>query len=125
MISLKNILFINGASSGMTSIGLIAFPGMISEVFQVAQPSVFMGVGIFLLAFAAIVLFEAGRSQISAKKVQLIIALDILWVVASVITVLMMLETITAIGNFLILAVALWVGAMAYFQFKGLRQITV
>jgi uncharacterized membrane protein len=125
MISLKNVLYINGTSSGITAAGLITFPKKIADIFEVQQVSVFTGVGIFLFAFAAVVLFEASRINTRPKQVQLIIALDILWVVASLVTVLMTLTAVSMIGHFLILTIAIWVGAMAYLQKKGLKQFTI
>jgi hypothetical protein len=122
MIALKKILFVNGASSAVTALGLIAFPTMMADLFQLHSSTIFVSVGIFLLTFAALVLFEAGSASTKPKRVQFIILMDLLWVVASVVTVVSMLGIISGIGNLLIIAVALWVVAMAYLQARGLRQ---
>ena len=125
MMPLKNVLIVNGVSSGATGIGLVAFAQLAANLFDVPQTSVFAGTGIFLLVFAAVVLFEAFRDSIRMRQVQIIIALDVLWVIASVLVVLLMLSKISAIGNLLIIAVALWVAMMAFLQVKGLKQISI
>ena len=125
MMPLKNVLIVNGVSSGATGIGLVAFAQLAANLFDVPQSSVFIGTGIFLLVFAAIVLFEAFRDSIRMRQVQIIIALDVLWVIASVLVVLLMLSKISVIGNLLIMAVALWVATMALLQAKGLKQINI
>ncbi|HTJ51339.1 MAG TPA: hypothetical protein VL443_17890 [Cyclobacteriaceae bacterium] len=125
MMPLKNVLIVNGVSSGATGIGLVAFAQLAAKLFDVSQTSVFAGTGIFLLVFAAVVLFEAFRDSIRMRQVQIIIALDVLWVIASVLVVLLMLSKISAIGNLLIIAVALWVAMMAFLQVKGLKQISI
>jgi hypothetical protein len=125
MMPLKNVLIVNGVSSGATGIGLVAFARLAANLFGVPHSGVFSGTGIFLLVFAAVVLFEAFRDSIRIKQVQIIIALDILWVIVSVFVVLLMLSKISAIGNILIIAVALWVAAMALLQVKGLKQINI
>lgn len=124
MIPLKNVLLINGASSGVTAIGLIALPNSMADLFEIAYSSVFIGVGIFLLAFATFVLVEAGKLQINANRVRMIIALDVIWVLASLFTVTMTLTNVSAIGHVLIIAVAAWVAAMVFLQAKGLKKIT-
>jgi hypothetical protein len=123
MTSLRNVLLINGASSGITAIGLIALPKMIADLFQVPRASFFFAVGIFLFAFALLVLYEGGKDKARPGRVRLIIALDFLWVVASIIVVLAMLHTISPIGHLLIFVVAIWVGVMAYLQVRGLNHL--
>jgi len=122
MIPLKNVLLVNGTSSGITGIGLIAFANVVSNLFQVTPSSIVTGVGIFLLAFASLVIYEGLRSEIRVTQVKLIIALDACWVLASFITVALI--NLSMIGYASIIAVALWVAVMAYLQTKGLKQLT-
>jgi len=124
MIPLKNVLLINGVSSGATGLGLITLSRFFAELFQVRSSAVFTEVGVFLVVFSLFVIFQGTRSVIRAKSVQVIIALDILWVIASFITAIAMKSGISPIGVFMIIAVALWVAAMAYLQTKGLKQST-
>jgi hypothetical protein len=122
MISLKNVLLINGISSGVTGLLLVVFGNMAAGLFGVAQPHAFWGVGIFLIAFAVLVVTEGFQSPIRENRVRLIIALDILWVVASLLIVVLQLFTLSFIGYAAITAVAGWVGLMAYLQVRGLKK---
>jgi hypothetical protein len=122
MISLKNVLLINGISSGVTGLQLVVFGNMAAGLFGVAQPHAFWGVGIFLVAFAVLVVTVGLQAPIRENRVRLIIALDILWVVASLSIVVLQLFTLSFIGYMAITAVAGWVGLMAYLQMRGLKK---
>ncbi len=123
MISLKNVLFINAVSSGATGIGLVVLAETVAGLFGTTATGAVMGVGIFLVVFAAGVLNEALQRATRIANVYIIIALDILWVIGSIAIVLPQLFNLSAIGYIAITAVALWVAAMAYLQVKGVKQI--
>jgi hypothetical protein len=125
MISLKNVLLINAVSSGATGIGLVVLADTVAELFGTSAAGAVMGVGIFLVVFAAGVLNEALQRTTRITHVYIIIALDILWVIGSVAIVLPQLFNLSAIGYITITAVALWVAAMAYLQMKGVKQIAI
>jgi hypothetical protein len=125
MISLKNVLHINAVSSGATGIGLVVLADTVAELFGTSAAGAVMGVGIFLVVFAAGVLNEALQRTTRITHVYIIIALDILWVIGSVAIVLPQLFNLSAIGYIAITAVALWVAAMAYLQMKGVKQIAI
>jgi hypothetical protein len=125
MISLKNVLLINAVSSGATGIGLVVLADTVAELFGTSAAGAVMGVGIFLVVFAAGVLNEALQRTTRITHVYIIIALDILWVIGSVAIVLPQLFNLSAIGYIAITAVALWVAAMAYLQMKGVKQIAI
>jgi hypothetical protein len=122
MTSLKNVLLVNGISSGVTGLLLVVLGRMAAGLFEVAQPHAFWGVGIFLVAFAALVVTEGFQSPIRENRVRLIIALDILWVAASLSIVVFQLFALSFIGYTAILAVAGWVALMAYLQIRGLKR---
>lgn len=125
MKTLKNVMLINAISSGATGLGLAAFPKIVAGVFETTATMPFIEVGIFLIAFAALV-FSVGRANpVNARAVRLVIVLDTLWVVVSAAIVLFQLLPVSGIGYVLIGAVAVWVAAMAYLQAGGLRQMTV
>jgi hypothetical protein len=125
MISLRNVLLINAVSSGATGIGLVVLADTVAELFGTSAAGAVMGVGIFLVVFAAGVLNEALQRTTRITHVYIIIALDILWVIGSVAIVLPQLFNLSAIGYITITAVALWVAAMAYLQMKGVKQIAI
>lgn len=123
MKTLKNVLLINALSSGATGIGLSAFASSIAELFGVNGPVPVIAVGVFLIGFAILVFRESMRTTLQAKMIRLIIVLDSAWVVASLIIIVLQLFNLSSVGYFAIGAVALWVGAMAYLQISGVKQL--
>jgi membrane protein insertase Oxa1/YidC/SpoIIIJ len=81
-----------------------------------------MAVGIFLVAFALLVYYASRQNPVSKVLIRWIIALDIIWVADSLIVITGQLFGITFIGYTITLAIALWVGLMAYLQIKGLKE---
>lgn len=124
MTSLKNVLLINALSSGATGIVLVLSGGFIANVFGLSEPLAFQGVGIFLIAFGILVLVEGRQKETRAGRVQLIIALDLLWVAGSLIIIVLQLFALSSLGYLLIAVVGLWVALMAWLQLKGLKKIT-
>jgi hypothetical protein len=124
MTTLKNVLLINGVSSGVTGVGLIAFADLAAGLFGVTQTAAFVETGIFLVAFGVGVLYTGIRNPNHAGSVRVISMLDITWVVASLAIVLLQMFDLTALGYSLITAVALWVALMAYLQLTGLKNIS-
>ena len=122
MTTLKNVLIINALSSGATGIALIVFAQLMATLFGVPHVQPFWGTGIFLVVFAALVLYAGSQNPINSSLVQLIIVLDSLWVVTSLVIVLFHLFHLSLIGYVLISAVAIWVAAMAYLQSAGLKK---
>jgi len=122
MIPLKTTLTINAASSGATGLGLIILAGPVAGLFEVSETTPFIGVGIFLILFASFVFLVGVSKSINPKAVRLIITLDALWVVASLGLVAIASSSISLIGTLTILAVALWVAAMAFLQNKGMSS---
>jgi len=123
MMSLKNVLLVNGVSSGATGSLILTFGHMAASLFGVNGPTAFWVVGIFLIAFAVLVITEGLKTNTSANRVRLIIVLDVLWVIGSVAIVVLQLFDLSALGYFVIAAVGAWVGLMAFLQFKGLKSI--
>ena len=123
MTTLKNVLIINALSSGATGLGLIVMPHFMASLFDTNHVAPFIGVGIFLVAFAAFVFFASVRNPISEASVRLITILDSIWVMASVSIVVLQLFDLSGLGYILIVGVAAWVGLMAFLQYNGLKLI--
>lgn len=123
LFNLRNVLFLNGISSGATGALLTIFAGTFASWFGVATPAPFVEVGLFLVAFAALVIVAALRQPPLPGLVRLIIVLDVAWVLISILVVVLQPFTLSLVGNLLILGVAAWVAAMAGLQRRGLRQV--
>lgn len=121
MIPVKTTLFINGISSGATGIGLIAFAGPVAGLFRISPAAIFTEVGIFLVFFSALVIFSAFQKSGDPRWVNFITTLDVLWVAASLLVVVVAGQSMSIIGIVATVAVAAWVGLMAYLQIRGLR----
>lgn len=113
---------LNAATSAATALGLITFSGIVAELFQVTNTQPFVEVGIFLIVFAAKVGYEAWKTPMRKGHVQFIIIMDVLWVLASIVLIEFQLFNLSLIGYWAIAAVALWVAAMAFLQWRGLKQ---
>jgi hypothetical protein len=120
MLPLKTTLLINGISSAATGVLLTVLPRQISGLFGVDETMPFFAVGIFLVVFGSFVMFTAFKTALHEASVKIIIALDIAWVIASVLLMVFMFNSISVIGVVMIAAVAGWVGMMASLQHKGL-----
>ncbi|GGH04107.1 hypothetical protein GCM10007415_45430 [Parapedobacter pyrenivorans] len=119
-MKLKNILLLNAISSGITGLLLAAVPRVFADIFQLVSLAPFTGVGIFLVLYALLVAVTALAVPIRTVWVRVVIALDMIWVVASVVCAAAVFTMISLWGTLFILGVAAWVGAMAYLQNKAL-----
>lgn len=120
MQNLKRVLLLNAVTSAATGLLLVMFSAFISALFELDAVSIIASVGIFLLVYAAYVVYTALKVL---GQTRIVIALDILWVVVSAGVLLVYGDQISLIGNVLIIGVALWVGLMAFLQNKFARGI--
>ena len=116
MKSLKTILTVNALSSGATGLLLVIAPGFFADLFGIEATSPFVFTGWFLVLFAAFVQFVAITKAHNPGLVNLIIMLDVAWVIGSIVAILFLMNSISVIGSLLIGGVAIWVAAMAYYQ---------
>jgi hypothetical protein len=116
MFSLSNILKINAISSGLTGLQLVIFSNFAAGLFAVDTQVPFRITGIFLIVFALFVIHQAYQKPIRPKQVVHIIWIDRLWVLANVLSVPLLYNTISVTGLVLIVAIAAWVALMAYAQ---------
>jgi len=124
MTSLKNVLMINAASSGLTGLILTFLSGFVAGLFDVTNRIPFVGVGIFLLAFAFFVFITSLQNPMRESTVIIIVWMDALWVIVSAGIVALQPFDMKPIGYILIAAVACWVMLMAYLQYHGTKQLS-
>lgn len=122
-MNLKQILLINAISSGLTGILLVIMPHVFATIFKISQTTPFTFIGWFLILFASFVLVTAFRTAVYTKWTRIIIGIDTLWVIVSIIGTFALVPLISFIGATIILAVAGWVGLMAYLQTKSLKNL--
>ncbi len=124
MKTLQNVLTINALSSGATGLLLVGFSDFIAQLFGIPASGIIIGVGIFLVAFAALVFVESRRNPMQPERVRFIILLDRLWVAVSLVLVVLPMVDLSVIGRVAVVAVAAWVALMAYLQNANLKKIT-
>lgn len=116
MFNLTNILKLNAISSGATGLLLAVFPSVVASIFGVNNLAPFIETGIFLIAFAVFVFIVSVSRNPNQKLVKTIVALDTVWVIASVFAILALFSRISMWGTVIIAAIAVWVALMAYLQ---------
>ena len=123
-MNLKNILLLNATSSGFAGIVLALGAPLFKNLFGLPELLPFIFVGVFLSLFALFVLFVARAEKINFRLVQLIIALDVAWVLASIMVVVLTASLMTIWGTLITLGVAIWVALMAVLQINRSKGIT-
>lgn len=121
-MNLKNILLLNAISSGITGILLALAAPLFKNLFGLPDPLPFVFVGVFLALFALFVLFVALAENINLRLVQVIIGLDITWVLASVMVIILTASWMTIWGTLITLGVAIWVALMAVLQINRSKR---
>ncbi len=119
---LRRVLRLNAANCVVSGTALTVAAGPIDNLLDTGHPGWVRLVGIGLLPFAAICWWAAaGPLQRLRSVTPLIIAGDVTWVVASVVTVL--LGWYSGGGIVAVLAMAVVVDVFAVLQFVGWRKL--
>lgn len=111
------------ATGALAVLGLAAAP--LLESLLGTPASLLYPIGLFLLVYAAAVGIIGTRPQISRSAAWSVVALNSLWVVASVATVLAGWLPLTTLGTATVLLQAVAVLAFADLQYLGLRRARV
>ena len=117
---LRKVLWLDALSSaGMGLLLLLAAP--LAPLLGL-DATLLRGVGVSFVPFVVFVAWTASRERIPRVAAGWVIALNALWVVGCLATVLLGWLQPTTLGSVFILAQAIFVGAMAEFQFVGLKR---
>lgn len=120
---LKNVLLINAISSGLTGLLIVLNSKVVAGIFKVNNTAPIIGTGVFLVVFSLFVLLTAFKHLQDKSWTKFIIGIDVTWVAVSIVVTALLFSTISMIGSIIILAVAAWVGLMAYLQMKTLNKM--
>ena len=118
---LRSTLVINGVSTILCGLVLVAAPGTLAELLGVSAPALLAVVGGGLVLYAAGLLWTARRRPIPDAAAWAAIVLDLGWVVGSV--TLIEVGVLSPIGTGLVALVAAVVLIFAVLQFVGVRQM--
>ncbi|HEX6158837.1 MAG TPA: hypothetical protein VF111_01645 [Thermoanaerobaculia bacterium] len=118
---LRRTLLLDAAISGSFGLLLTFCAPMLSSLLHVPAPFL-RSVGLSLLPFCALLVFLAYRGHIARGSVWSVIALNVLWVAASVLVLLTRFISPNALGVGFVLFQAAAVAVFAELQYVGLRK---
>ncbi|HEV3498542.1 MAG TPA: hypothetical protein VHA34_19560 [Actinomycetes bacterium] len=118
---LRLLLRLDAAASGALGVLLATAGNLLDDPLGIPA-AVLMGVGGFLVAYAAALWFIGSRPKVSRPAVRVVAAGNLLWVAASVIAAAAGWWAPTALGTGLVLAQAAAVALFAELQLTGLRR---
>lgn len=120
---LRRVLRANATTSAITGLAMLLAPSAIDDVLETGHPSWVRVVGIGLLPFAAVVAWLSSSTVGHLRRfTAAIVAGDVGWVAASLITVV--LGWYSGRGVVVVLAVAVFVGGYALLQSTAVRHLS-
>jgi hypothetical protein len=121
---IRKVLLADAVISGTTGVMMTLGTSLLSEFLGLSQPLLFWA-GLSLVPFAALAGLVASRPQPTKTGVWTIVVLNIAWVLASVLVLVLGLVTPTIFGTSFIIVQAVVVGVLAELQIIAARRETV
>lgn len=118
---LRRVLVVDAVSSGAMGLAMIAFAELLAGLLQLPVELV-SEAGIVLLPFAAFVGFVASRREPARIAVWLIIAMNVVWVVDSIVLLFTGWVAPSALGYAFVIAQSAVVLVLADFEYMGLKR---
>ena len=118
---LRRVLVVDAVSSGAMGLAMIAFAELLADLLQLPVELI-SEAGIVLLPFAAFVGFVASRSEPARIAVWVIIALNVVWVVDSIVLLFTGWVAPNALGYAFVIAQAAVVLVLADLEYMGLKR---
>jgi len=119
--TLRLLLTADALISGATGVAMIAAAEMLEPLLNVPA-MVMRSAGVILLPFAAMVFFFSRPEQLRRSRVWVVISLNVAWVAASVLVLLIGWIQPTTLGLAFVVFQAVVVAGLAELQFTGLRR---
>ena len=119
--NLRFALLADAVASGATGLLMIAGADLLTGLLGLPV-ALMREAGLLLVPYVAFVAFVGTREVISRPAVQAVIALNVLWVLASAGLLVSGFVAPTALGYAFVIAQAIVVGVFAELQFVGLRR---
>lgn len=121
---LRRALQGNSLFSAMSGLTLLIGANAVSVFTGIESAAILTGLGVVLLLFAADLFWMTRETAVNPTFARLIIALDILWVVGSVLILFTNWVPLTNAGWWSVAIVADIVAVFAILQYIGLRRVT-
>ena len=119
--ALRRSLLVDATASGGMGILLVAAAGWLEPLLGLPS-ALLRGVGVFLVPFAAFLVWLAPRSGELRAVVRLIVAGNVLWIVASLVLLMSGRFATTPVGTFFVSAQAVAVAVFAYLEHHALAR---
>jgi hypothetical protein len=113
------ILHVDAAGSALFGLLLLADGAVLAPHFGLSSTAPLAAVGVFLLAFAALLVAVARRRPIERPLLLGLAAGDLLWVVACAAVLLYAWSDMTALGRVIVVVNALWGEAMGWLKYRA------
>jgi len=121
---LRNVLLLDALASGATAIVLLGGAHMLSPLLEIPQSLLFWS-GAALVPFVLMVLAVSRRQTVSRTMLVEIIAINVLWVVASFGLLVSGVVSPNLLGIAFVCAQAIAVALFAELQYVGLRRLAI
>lgn len=118
---LRNALLVDAAATGATAALMIVGAGWLDGLLGLPV-ALMREAGLILVPFVAFVARIGTRTQVSRGAVSAIIAVNVLWVVASICLLISSWVAPTLLGYAFVIAQAAAVGLFAELQYIGLKR---
>jgi hypothetical protein len=118
---LRRVLSIDALSSGAMSIALLAFAGPLADLLQLPVELI-SEAGMVLVPFALFVGYLASRAQVARAAVWALIAMNVVWVVDSVLLLLTGWVEPNVLGYLFVGGQAAFVAVLVDLEYVGLRK---
>ncbi|MCA2226732.1 hypothetical protein [Nonomuraea aurantiaca] len=119
---LRVVLALDAVVTGVNGLVYLAAAGPASDLLG-PDAGLLRAIGVFLLVYGVAVGLLAGRRAISPAATKAVIALNAVWTLGSVATVVTGVAEFTTIGAVWAIAQAIVVGVFAELQITGLRRL--
>jgi hypothetical protein len=120
---LRRVLIVDALTSGAMGVAMFAFADLFASLLQLPVELI-REAGIVLLPFAAFVGFVASRREPVRIAVWAIIALNVVWVVDSIVLLFTGWVAPNALGYVFVIAQAAVVLVLADLEYMGLKRST-
>ncbi|MHA6791916.1 hypothetical protein ACVGVM_00090 [Pseudonocardia bannensis] len=120
---LRSALQLDALASGLLGIAAVTAAPLLTELLGIS-PGLLRGAGAFLVVFAAALLALGSRPVVAAGGVRVVVALNIVWVLGSLVGLAAGWSALTTLGLAFVLVQAGAVAVLADLQWTGLRRLS-
>ncbi len=123
-ISLKTALRANGVFSVMCAVDLLLFSTSIAQAMGAVAPWILQGLGVALILWAVSLVWVSSRPVINPTLVKAIVIADLGWALGTAVLLIELPGVFSALGNIMLVGVALVVLVLGLLQAKALAADT-